>query len=75
MRRPGLFWISGIGSLLVADALLDRRHDGSTLSECTRSTFRTHTTAGRCAFVAAYAVGSAWFVPHILKHVEGSLST
>lgn len=75
MHRPDLFWAASLGSLIAADVLLDQRHDGSTLSEVTRTTFRTHHPAGRAVFVASYAVGSCWFVRHILKRVEGSLSS
>jgi hypothetical protein len=75
MRRPGLFWGASLGGLILADVLLDRRHDDSTLSACTRATFRTHHPVGRVVFVAAYVGSSCWFVPHILKRVEGSLST
>lgn len=75
MRRPGLFWGASLGALLAADVLLDRRHDGSTLSECTRATFRTHHPVGRVVFVAGWLGLSAWLIPHICKAVEGSLST
>lgn len=67
MSRPLVFWTAGVGTLVAVDALLDRRHDGSTLSECTRYLYRTHTPLGRCAFVASWLALSAWFVPHILK--------
>jgi len=73
--RPRLIWAAGIGSLIVLDVALDRRHDSSTLSEVTRALYRTDTTAGRVAFVASWAVLSAWLCPHICKRVEGSLST
>ena len=75
MRRPGLFWGASLGGLILADVLLDRRHDGSTLSACTRATFRTHHPLGRVAFVASWGVLTAWLLPHICKRVEGSLST
>ena len=73
--RPRLIWAAGIGSLIVLDVALDRRHDGSTLSECTRALYRTDTTAGRVRFVASWLTLSSWIVPHICKRVEGSLST
>lgn len=73
--RPRLIWGAGIGSLIVLDVVLDRRHDQSTLSEVTRATYRTHTPLGRAAFVASWSLLSAWLVPHICKAVEGSLST
>lgn len=73
--RPRLIWGAGIGSLIVLDVLLDRRHDESTLSEVTRSLYRTHTPLGRAAFLASWAALSGWLIPHICKAVEGSLST
>jgi hypothetical protein len=75
MRRPVLIWTAGIGSLVVLDVALDQRHDGSTLSEVTRLVYRTDTPLGRCAFVASWLALSGWFVPHICKRIEGSLST
>lgn len=73
--RPRLIWGAGIGSLIVLDVVLDRRHDGSTLSECTRAIYRTHTPLGKAAFVASWLGLSCWICPHICKAVEGSLST
>lgn len=70
MRRPHTIWAAGIGSLVVVDLALDRRHDGSTLSECTRLIYRTHTPLGRCAFVASWLALSGWLVPHILKEAR-----
>lgn len=67
MGRPHHVWAAGIGSLIVLDVALDRRHDGSTLSEVTRTIYRTDTPLGRCAFVASWIALSGWFVPHILK--------
>lgn len=67
MRRPHTIWAAGIGTLVVLDVALDQRHDGSTLSECTRLIYRTHTPLGRCAFVASWLALSGWLVPHILK--------
>jgi hypothetical protein len=75
MRRPGLFWGASLGGLILADVLLDRRHDGSTLSECTRATFRTDHPLGRAAFLVSWGLLTAWLCPHICKRVEGSLST
>lgn len=66
-RGMVVVWVVTIGTLGLADWLLDRRRDGSTLSECTRWTFRTHHPAGRVAFVAAWCALSTWLVPHILK--------
>lgn len=67
MRRPHTVWAAGIGSLVVLDAVLDRQHDGSTLSEVTRMIYRTDTRLGRCAFVASWAALSGWLVPHICR--------
>lgn len=75
MRRPGMFWGASLGALILADVLLDRRHDGSTLSEVTRATFRTHHPIGRAAFLSTLTVSSVGFARHICKRVEGSLST
>lgn len=65
--RPRTVWAAGIGTLVVLDALLDRRHDGSTLSDVTRLVYRTDTRLGRCAFVASWAALSGWLVPHICR--------
>lgn len=67
MSRPHAVWAAGIGTLVVLDVVLDRRHDGSTLSEVTRLIYRTDTRAGRCAFVASWAALSGWLVPHICR--------
>ena len=68
MGRPHAVWAAGIGSLVVLDLALDKRHDGSTLSEVTRMVYRTDTRLGRCAFVASWAALSGWLIPHILKN-------
>ncbi|MBO9523902.1 MAG: hypothetical protein J7518_20400 [Nocardioidaceae bacterium] len=60
-------WVAGIGTLVVIDAALDRRHDGSTLSECTRLIYHTDTAVGRCAFLASWAGFVTWFPVHILR--------
>jgi hypothetical protein len=70
MRRPLTIWAAGIGSLVVLDVALDRRHDGSTLSECTRLIYRTDTPLGRCAFVASWLALSGWLLPHICKRAR-----
>ena len=61
-------WSSAIGTLAVADLVLNRRHDGSTLSEVARHVYRTDTPAGRVAFVASWCALSAWLIPHICRH-------
>lgn len=70
MRRPLTLWAAGIGTLVVIDIACDRRHDGSTLSECTRLVYRTDTPLGRCAFVASWLALSGWVVPHICKQAR-----
>lgn len=65
--RAALGWA---GFLLVggiADVIADRRHNGSTLSECARATFGTDRRRGRVLFVACWAGLSAWLVPHICR--------
>lgn len=66
MTRPAKIWVAGVGSLVVLDVALDRKRDGSTLSEATRLVFRTDTLLGKVAFVAFWTELSRWFVPHIL---------
>lgn len=67
MHRGTVIWAAGIGPLIILDAVLDKRHDGSTLSEATRYIYRVETPLGRCAFVASWIALSSWLVPHILK--------
>lgn len=67
MHRGTVIWAAGIGPLIVLDAYLDRRHDGSTLSEATRYIYRTETKVGRYAFLASWAALSLWLCPHIIK--------
>lgn len=62
LRWP-VFWVSVLGLLGVLDLLLNRRHDGSTLSEFTRAAFRVDTHAGRVAFLLTCTA----FIRHILK--------
>ncbi|MBO9523408.1 MAG: hypothetical protein J7518_17910 [Nocardioidaceae bacterium] len=65
--RKAVAWGAGIGTLVVIDAALDRRHDGSTLSECTRMIYRTDTALGRYAFLASWVGFATWFPVHILR--------
>lgn len=67
MHKGTVIWTAGIGPLIVLDILLDKRSDGSTLSEATRYIYRTETRFGRCAFVASWAALTAWLVPHICR--------
>lgn len=66
-RRMLLAWLSALTTLGLADWLLDRRHDGSTLSECTRYAFRIHTPGGRVAWTIAWMPTSLVIWRHILK--------
>jgi len=67
MHRGTVIWAAGIGPLIVLDIALDKRRDGSTLSEATRYIYRTDTRFGRCAFVASWLALATWFPIHILK--------
>lgn len=66
-RRMLWAWLSALSVLGLADWLLDRRHDGSTLSECTRYAFRVHTPGGRVAFSVTWAAFYVWFWAHTMK--------
>lgn len=73
-RRPMVYaWATAIGALGLADWLLDRRHDGSTLSECARHVWHTDTPAGRVSFALSWAALSVWFIPHICRKRETAL--
>lgn len=72
MRAPGLLWAGVLGSAALLDKICDLQADQSTLSAQTRRAFRTHTPAGRAAFVAAWLGLTAWFVPHILDPLRQS---
>lgn len=68
MSRPHRYWAAGIGTIVVIDLALDRRHDGSTLSECTRYIYRTEASPlGRKLFLASWLGLATWFPIHILK--------
>jgi hypothetical protein len=69
MRRPLLVWASSIGALIALDVWCDRRRDDSTLSCQLRRIFHTDHKAGRLAFIATYAAGTCWFVPHICRRI------
>lgn len=80
VRTPyALGWLTTVTALGVLDYMLDRRHDGSTLSECTRWLFRTESTLGKSAFTAAMAAGTYVLHQHIVKpvvsEIEDVLST
>jgi hypothetical protein len=59
----------GIGLALELEALRRQRYE-HTLSQATRYIFRTHTPAGKIAFVAGWSALTYWFLPHILNYVE-----
>ena len=67
-------WVVILGAATIAEIRSLRRHDGATLSEFTRVTFRTHTPAGRVAFSAALGIGAGWYWRHILKPIVKELS-
>lgn len=68
MRRPGLFWATAVGSLAVLDVWADRNTvAGDTVSECTRTLFRTHSPLGRVVFLATWGTFATWFARHITK--------
>jgi hypothetical protein len=66
VRWP-IFWIGSIGALAVFDAWRDSKHDGSTLSECTRQVFGTDQPRGQEVFTAFLEAGSAALLAHILR--------
>ena len=76
MNRPTTrdAWVVILGAAVVAEARSLRRHDGATLSEFTRVTFRTHTPVGRVAFSAALGIGASWYWRHILKPIVKEMS-
>jgi hypothetical protein len=67
MSRAAAAWVTCIGTLAALDVVLDRRNDGTTLSECTRALYRTDTRIGRCAFIASWFALATWYPRHILK--------
>lgn len=68
---PGRIWVGILGAATALDIYCDRNSIvGDSLSECIRVAFHTETPQGRAAFVAAYAVGSAWFIPHIIRRAN-----
>jgi hypothetical protein len=69
VRWP-IFWASVIGGLGVFDAYRATKHDGSTLSECTRRLFRTDGPPGQALFRACLEVGAAELTAHILREQQ-----
>lgn len=75
MKRPVEFWASAVGGLVILDVWCDRNEtSGDTFSEVVRLVFRTDTKAGKIAFVCAWSGLTGWFIPHIIREVERSLS-
>ena len=62
---PSAIWGAAIGIAVAADLYADSKHNGSTLSECTRALFHTDTLAGQIAFGAFWGGFAAWVLPHI----------
>lgn len=71
-RPATCIWAAAAASLAALETYgILRPGAGHTLSEVTRTTFRTDTLAGQVAFVSAWAGLTAWFVPHILCPARG----
>lgn len=60
-------WIGTISTMIAADIILDKRRNGSTLSEAARWIFRTDTRLGKAVFVGSWAALSTWLIPHIIN--------
>ena len=60
-------WLLILGGLGAFDAWRATKHDGSTLSEVTRSVFGTHQPTGRAVFLASLTAGSAVLAVLIIK--------
>lgn len=67
MTRKAAAWGGFWAAFGAADFALNRRHDGSTLSEVTRYVFHTDTPAGRAAFTAFLVGGGYLLHRHICK--------
>lgn len=68
-KRWAAAWVSTVAGLGVLDYVLDRRHDGSTLSECARWLFRTDTLPGKVAVTAAISSGAYVLNQHLIRSV------
>lgn len=69
VSQADLIWAALIlaGAAFEAYALRARRHP-DTLSETTRSLFRTRTSRyGRCLFLASWVGFTVWFAFHIME--------
>lgn len=66
-RAARTFWVTTLAGLGVFDLWLAKNAtDGDSLSEVTRELFRTETPAGRATLVGAWAMLTAWLIPHLL---------
>lgn len=73
MRRPAHVWAACLGGLIALDIWCDRNAvTGDSLSECVRAALRTHTPAGKAAFLIGWASLTAWFCPHICRTIKES---
>lgn len=68
-----LVWPALLAVGTVAEVRSLRRHDGATLSECTRDLFRVHTPIGRAAFTAVLIAAPAAYWRHIVKPLAESV--
>lgn len=69
MRRPLATWGACISALVALDVWCNRQCNDSTLSCQLRVVFRTDHKTGRLVFIAFWAGLTAWFVPHICRHI------
>lgn len=65
--NPDYVWSAVIGAGLIYEgyALVSKR-DGDTLSERTRSWFKTRTIPGKIAFATTWIAFATWFLFHII---------
>lgn len=63
-----LFWGGLLGAAVAYEVQAIRTDPSHTLSDVTRTTFRTDTRAGRLAFTFAWGGLTAWYAHHILTN-------
>lgn len=68
------FWVGSIAALGIIDYWA-ARSDRNTLSCTARRLFRTHTTAGKTAWVIGWVGLSAWLIPHIVRNTESAVES
>lgn len=62
------WWAGAVLSLIAVDAVRDRRHDGSTLSESVRDGFAVEESElGATAFTVLWTTLYLWFWHHIMR--------